>query len=234
MSCVHVEARGAVTVIRLDRPPVNAMDLDTLRALAAAIEREAHGTRPLVLAGREGALSAGIDLKAVLGYGPDEQRGMVEGINRMCQVVYGATVPVVAACTGHTIGGGLVLALCCDHRVGADRPSVYSLPEARAGVPFPAGAMAVVRAELAPATARRLALGDARLGPHQALSAGILDEVVEPEQVLERAIARAEALGELPARAFGLVKRQLRASALAARDAAVQDGEDGLLEGWLG
>ena len=234
MSCVHVEARGAVTVIRLDRPPVNAMDLDTLRALSAAVEREAAGSRPLVLAGRDGALSAGIDLKSVLGYGPTEQRGMVEGINRMCHVVYGAPVPVVAACTGHTIGGGLVLALCCDHRVGADRPSVYSLPEARAGVPFPAGAMAVVRAELAPAAARRLALGDARFGPHEALAAGILDEVVEPDQVVDRAVTRAEALGALPARAFGLVKRQLRAQALATLAAAVHDGEDGLLEGWLG
>lgn len=233
MSAVTVTERDAVTLIRLDRPPVNAIDLPTLGALAAAIDQACARGLPLVLTGRDGAFSAGIDVKEAMGYAPEQRAAMVTGVNRLCLVTYRAAVPVVAALSGHAIGGGLVLALCCDHRVGAARRSTYALPEARAGVPFPAGAMAVVRAELSPATARRLALGDQGYGPEEALSAGILDELAPPEAVVDRAVEAARRLGALPAGTFRLVKHQLRAAALAELEAAVSAGPDALVQRWL-
>src|SRR4051812_3763132 len=102
---------GGVAVLTADRPPANAMDLELLDELVAAIEGLAGDAPPaVVLAGRPGFFSAGLDLKAVPGYGPDEQRRLVEQINRMALGVYALPCPVVCAITGHAIAGGFVLA----------------------------------------------------------------------------------------------------------------------------
>ncbi len=213
---VHPTRHGEIALIRLDRPPVNALDLGTLQALVEAVEAVlASDARALVLTGREGSFSAGLDLKAVAEYDLERQQAMAGGIHRLCAAVYGAPIPTVAAISGHAIGGGLVLALACDQRLGAARPSIYSLPEARAGIPFPPGAMAVVRSELGPVTARRLALGDQRLDPEEALAAGLLDRIVQPESLLEVALETATRLSSIPSRAFVDTKRRLRAEALA-------------------
>jgi len=226
---VTVERRGQVSLVRLDRPPVNAMDLDTLQALVAAVEGvAAAGEGALVLAGRPGSFSAGLDLKALPSYGPEQQRGMVTGINRLCQVIYGAPLPTVAAISGHAIGGGMVLALACDVRLGAEVAAIYSLPEVRAGVPFPAGALAVARAELSPTLARRMVLCDLRLSPAEALAQGVIDALHPPEQLLDAALETAARLAAMPRRAFLTAKQQLRASAL-----SLFDAPDPLVEEWL-
>ena len=101
MGHVSISQHEGVTVLSVDRAPANAMDLALLGELVEAVDRLAADLPPaLVLAGRDGFFSAGADLKAVPGYGPAEQRGMVEGINRMALGVYGLPCPVVCAVTG--------------------------------------------------------------------------------------------------------------------------------------
>src|SRR5207247_4952354 len=113
MSHVTTADRDGVKVLTVDRPPANAMDVELLDELGQAIDPlAAEPPKALVLAGRDGYFSAGVDLKAVPGYGADEQRKMVEGINRLALGVYALPCPVVCAITGHAIAGGFVLALC--------------------------------------------------------------------------------------------------------------------------
>src|SRR5258705_907212 len=160
MGHVSTAEREGVAVLTIDRPPANAMDLALLGDLVEAVEGVAASVPPaLVLAGRDGFFSAGADLKAVPAYGPAEQRGMVDAINRMALSVYGLPCPVVCAVTGHAIAGGMVLALCGDHRV-ASTEGRYGLTEVKVGVPYPQAAIGVVRAELPAPAARVLALGN--------------------------------------------------------------------------
>jgi enoyl-CoA hydratase/carnithine racemase len=148
MGHVSVVEREGVAVLTVDRPPANAMDLALLGDVVEAVERLAADVpAAVVLAGRQGFFSAGADLKAVPGYGPAEQRAMVEAINRMALGAYGLPCPVVCAITGHAIAGGMVLALCGDHRV-ASTEGRYGLTEVKVGVPYPQAAIGVVRAEL--------------------------------------------------------------------------------------
>jgi enoyl-CoA hydratase len=149
-----------VVVLAVDRPPVNALDLELVMDLVAAVHTvEVDRPRALVLTGREGCFSAGADLRAVPSYGPEQQRQMVVGINAMALGVYGLPFPVVGAITGHAIAGGLVLALCADLRV-ASSAGRYGLTEIKVGVPYPQAAIGVIRAELAPHAARLLAFGN--------------------------------------------------------------------------
>ena len=136
--------------------PANATNLELLDELVAALEGLAADVpAALVIAGCDRFFSAGVDLKAVPGYGPDEHRRMVSGINRLVLATYGMSCPVIAAVTGHAIAGGLVLALCADLRI-ASLEGRYGLTEVKVGVPYPQAAIGVVRAELATHAARSL------------------------------------------------------------------------------
>ena len=228
MEYVTLEEHGeGLVVLSADRPPANAMDLTLLADLLEAIELlKAKEPRAMVLAGRPGFFSAGVDLKAVPGYGPEEQRRMVTSINAMALGVYELPFPVVGAITGHAIAGGLVLALCADIRV-VSRAGRYGLTEIKVGVPYPQAAIGVVAAELAPHSARVLALGNELIGAVEGVRLGVFDEMVEPEQVLPRALSVARGLAAFSPDTYARTKGELR-GATAARLAAAA-AEDPLL-----
>ena len=226
-----ITEREGVTVLTVDRPPVNAMDLEFLGDLVEAVERRAEEVPPaVVLAGRPGFFSAGVDLKVVPGYGRAEQRRMVEGINRMAIGVYGLSCPVVCAITGHAIAGGFVLAVCGDHRV-ASTEGRYGLTEVKVGVPYPQAAIGVVRAELTAAAARVLVLGNRLVDAGECVRVGAFDEAVAPDAVIDRAVAVARELAALPAGVYARTKAELRSATLASLRAAAE--HDPLLEGWV-
>lgn len=231
----HVTLReddAGVVVLSADRPPANAMDITLLREVVAAIEQLASDPpRALVMAGRPGFFSAGADLKAVPTYGPDEQRAMVQSINAMALGMYELPFPVVGAITGHAIAGGLVLALCTDVRI-ASSAGRYGLTEVKVGVPYPQAAIGVVKAELAPHAARVLALGNELIDAAECLRLGVFDEVLEPDDVLPRALALAAGLAAFPPEVYARTKRELRGATAAHLRAAV--AEDPLLASWVG
>jgi enoyl-CoA hydratase len=230
MAFVSITDEGGVSVLAIDRPPANAMDVELLGELVSALASVAEEPpSALVIAGRPGFFSAGVDLKAVPGYGPEEQRRMVDGINRMVLVGYGLPCPVVAAVTGHAIAGGLVLALCADLRIASTEGS-YGLTEVKVGVPYPQAAIGVVQAELAPHAARRLVVGNELIDGQAGTRLGLFDEALPPADVLPRALETAARLGAMPAAVYERTKRDLREGALnAMRTAAAADP---LLPGW--
>jgi enoyl-CoA hydratase len=206
------------------------MDLSLLDELCSRLAALASDPpRALVLAGRHGFFSGGVDLKAVPSYGPDEQRQMVSLINQMVLIAYDLPCPVVGAITGHAIAGGLVLALCADYRVGSE-VGRYGLTEIKVAVPYPAAAIGVVRAELSSVAARRLVLGSELTDARECLALGVFDEVLAPEEVVPRAGDVARHLAACPTQVYARSKRDLRGPALAAmREAAAVDP---LLEAW--
>jgi enoyl-CoA hydratase/carnithine racemase len=231
MGHVSIAEREGVAVLSIDRPPANAMDLALLGDLAEALDSLAADVPPaLVLAGRDGFFSAGADLKAVPGYGPAEQRGMVDAINRMALGVYGMPCPVVCAVTGHAIAGGMVLALCGDHRV-ASTEGRYGLTEVKVGVPYPQAAIGVVRAELPAPGARILALGNRLVDAAECVRLGAFDEALAPSKVIDRALAVAQELAAMPAGVYARTKAELRGATLATLRAKAE--RDPLLDAWI-
>ena len=226
-----LEREGQVSVLTIDRAPANAMSIELLDEIVAALhDVERDPPAALVLAGREGFFSAGVDLKAVPGYGEDEQRRSVEGINEMALTAYSLPCPVVGAITGHAIAGGLVLALCTDLRV-ASRGGRYGLTEVKVGVPYPQAAIGIVRAELAPHAARVLALGNELLDAEECVRLGVFDEALEADAVLPRALELGATLAVFPGEIYARTKRELRAATIERLrgDAAA----DPLLERWV-
>lgn len=215
----------------IDRPPANAMSLELLEEIVAGLRSvESDPPAALVVAGREGFFSAGVDLKAVPGYGPDEQRRSVEGINEMALTAYALPFPVIGAITGHAIAGGLVLALCTDIRI-ASTAGKYGLTEVKVGVPYPQAAIGVVRAELGPTAARVLALGNALVDAAECVRLGAFDEALAAAEVTPRALEVARTLAAFPGEAYARTKRELRGEVIERlREAAASDP---LLASWV-
>jgi enoyl-CoA hydratase len=231
-SNVTVESRGELAVVRLDRPPANALNPEVLEQFEAAREElAADPPGAVVITGRGRFFSAGVDLKLVPTMTRDDQRAMVNGINRLVLGWYGFPRPVVAAVTGHAIAGGMVIALCADYRVGASEGKL-GLTELRAGVPYPVAAIALVRAELAAPAARALALRAHLVEPEDALRLGLVDELAGPDEVFERACDLAHEMAQFGGDSYGRTKQELRGKTLERIQQAVDAG-DPLLEAWL-
>ena len=214
VSSIRIEPRGEVTLVTIDRPPANAMSPELLEEGLEVAERlRGEDWGPIVLTGVPGYFSAGLDLKIMPTVDEAGRERVAEGINRLFTAWYTLPRPVVAAITGHAIAGGLILALCADYRVAGDAGK-FGLTEVKVGVPYPAVALAVVRAELSPPVARRLALGNELFDAEQADAFGLFDERVPDDQVLDRSLAVAAQLGALPEDAYRQTKRDLRAGKL--------------------
>ncbi len=225
-----LERSDAIAILKIDRPPANAMSVELLDDIVAALRAvELDPPSALVLSGREGFFSAGVDLKEVPSYGAEEERRAVEGINEMALTAYGLRCPVVGAITGHAIAGGLVLALCTDIRV-ASTSGKYGLTEVKVGVPYPQAAIGIVRAELPSNAVRVLAFGNALVDASESVRLGVFDEAHEADAVLPRAVEIASELAGFPAEIYARTKHDLRVATIERlrRTAA----EDPLLASW--
>ncbi len=235
-SVIIIERSGPVAIFRFDKPPVNAIDLELVEQCIAAITGLASdpAVGAIVVTGAGRCFSAGLDLRTVPFYSAEQQRRMVLDINRAITLIYGLSMPVVAAINGHAVAGGFVMALANDYRIGTSAPCKLGLTESKLGIPFPVTTMELVKSELAPAVARRLTLIGELLEPEEALREGILDELAAPELLLPRALQLATELAAVPRAGYAEIKRELRESALARMEAAVTDEDDPMLAGWIG
>lgn len=224
-----IQQDGDVTIVRIERPPVNAIDPELASAGVELLEElaaETHGA--VVLTGSAQSFSAGLDIKLVPTLDEEQQRAMHTAVNRLLGGWALLPRPLVTAVNGHAIAGGLILALCGDWRVVGPHGQ-FGLTEVKVGVPYPPAAIAIVRSELAPPVARRYALGAELIDSATAVAAGMFDELVDEADVLDRALTAARRLAPLAGPAYAQTKRALRAQVVRALEpGAVSDGS------WLG
>jgi enoyl-CoA hydratase/carnithine racemase len=198
--------------LRLARPPVNALDPTLVRALRAAVDAAPRdGARGIVLSGRPGMFSAGLDVPALLQIPRDDLRVFWNDFFDLCATLACSTIPVVAAITGHAPAGGAVLAIMCDYRVMAEGAFKIGLNETQVGLAVPARIQAALRRLVGAYRAERLMVAGAMLDAPDAKSIGFVDEIVPTDLVVPRAIAWLADLLKLPSAAMGETRRLARA-----------------------
>lgn len=215
MSLVEVvEHGGGIVELKLARPPVNALDPDLCRdlrsALDAAVVADARG---IVLSGGPKVFSAGLDVPYLLGLGDDR-----EALTAAWQAFFAAAraladcaVPVVAAIAGHAPAGGCVLALCCDYRVMAAGDFRIGLNETQVGLVAPEGIQRLLRRVVGANRAERLLVMGELVEAERALQIGLVDELIDIEQVSARAREWLQQLLTLPHEAMSQTRRIARA-----------------------
>lgn len=206
---VHREDRETVAVLRLAHGRANALDPDVLGALGQALEA-AVSARAIVLTGAGTMFSAGVDLKRLAAGGRDYPAALVPALVDCFARLFYHPRPVVAAINGHAISGGCVIACAADRRLAARGGARLGVTELLVGVPFPAIALEIMRAAVPREQFAEMIFGGRTWGVEDAQRRGLLDAVVEPEALLDAALAEAEALAAIPAESFALTKAQAR------------------------
>ncbi len=200
---LNLITHDAITEINLARPPVNALNIDLLRAIRHAIDDAVRaGARGLVLSGAPGMFSAGVDVPALFGR---DREGVQEFWREFFQTVSRlamSPVPMVAAITGHSPAGGAVLSLFCDYRVMAEGPFRIGLNEVQVGLVVPESIQHALRRIVGPYRAERLMVAGAMIESADALACGLVDELTNVEQVVTRALHWMQGTLALPSNAM--------------------------------
>jgi enoyl-CoA hydratase len=217
-------------LITIDRPPVNALDLDMILALEQTFAATAHDVprNGVVLTGGGEVFSAGVDTRAFGAYDREQRHEMARAITRMVARLLSIPSPVVAGINGHALGGGFVLMLGCDYRIAVDSEAAkLGMTEAQAGIPFPAGPLEIMRHELSPELLRLMTLSSAVLRPQELLQARVVDALCPADEIKPRSLAAAKNLAAQPG--FRAVKRQMRGQLAERLAALAASGQDAFL-----
>ncbi|MBP9534523.1 MAG: enoyl-CoA hydratase/isomerase family protein [Pseudoxanthomonas sp.] len=237
----HVQTldHGRIRELRLARPPVNALDPALCRALITTLDAAvADGVDAVVLSGAPGIFSAGLDVPHLMALGQDRQAlhagwGAFFGAARSLAAL---RIPVVAALTGHAPAGGCVLSLCCDYRVMARSPNpvkpfMIGMNETQVGLAVPEGAQQLMRRVIGPYRAERLLVSGSMVTADEALRLGLVDTVVEVDQVVPHALEWLSTLLALPRAPMLLTRSLARADLVRALEPQNLDLER-FVDGW--
>lgn len=207
---VRLEIDQAVAVIRLDRPPMNALNAqvrDEIAAAAAQVTAD-HAIRAAVLYGGEKVFAAGADIKEMAE--ADYSRIAVDAgrLQDAFTAVAKIPKPVVAAIAGYALGGGLEFALCADFRVAGEGAKVGQ-PEILLGVIPGAGGTQRLPRLIGPSRAKDIVYTGRFVGAAEALAIGLVDKVVPDADVFQAALDLVRRYASGPAVALRAAKQAI-------------------------
>lgn len=209
---VTVERDGRIAIVRLNRPAaMNAVN-DPLRQQLARVLRELDAgddADALVLTGSgDRAFCAGQDLEESAAVTTETLAGWLNRQHAMYQAVRDVTKPIVAALNGTAVGAGFQVALMCDLRVAHARIRMGQ-PEVRAGLASIVGSY-LMSLQIGHSLNQQLSLTGELIDGARAHALGLVNDLVDPDQVLPRAMQRAREFAALPRTAVRLTKQRFR------------------------
>src|SRR5262245_53662183 len=211
---VRLEVDDGVAVVRLDRPPANAIDLrlglELQETIREADARDDIGA--LVVWGGPKLFAAGADIKAMATWTSDQVAPTVEALGAACDLLEASPKISIAAVTGYALGGGLELALGCDLRYLAEDAKVGQ-PEIRIGVIPGAGGTQRLTRLIGPGATRWLVYTGEMVDAGRAHDLGIAEIVRPPDEVFDAAVVDARRLARGPREALAAAKRAIRIAA---------------------
>jgi enoyl-CoA hydratase len=231
---IELDDRGRVTILRLVRGKGNALNLDFAQAILDALEqlRNRESTRAVVLTGKENIFCAGVDLPAMIEGGPDYVRKYVPLMQKVFEQFACFPKPVVAAVNGHAIAGGAIIMFACDQRLLSKSSARVGLSEVLVGVRFPAWALELARFGVANQHLSTVICTGRTVLPDEALRWGMVDELVDKEALLDRALAVAEEMAAIDPYVFQSTKFAVREPMLQAARKQAELTDESVVNDW--
>ena len=220
---VRLEVEDGVGTIRLDRPPMNAINEELTRELRdAATEASVRDdVKAVVLWGGEKIFAAGADVKMMVDMSPAEVKPMITGLQETFNLVEEIPKVTIAALNGYALGGGCELAMCADFRFAAEDARIGQ-PEIQLGIIPGAGGTQRLPRLIGPARAKELIFSGRHIKGEEALRIGLVDSVFPSDAVYSEAVQAARRYAQGPVVA-------LRAAKVAITSGARTDFRSGLL-----
>src|SRR6202453_4150407 len=208
---IDLKDNNGIATVTITHGKANAFDIELSDELAECFEQISESAaRAVVITGQGRIFSAGVDLIRLSSAGPDYVRKFLPALHRSFSAVFFCPKPVVAAVNGHAIAGGCVLACAADRRIMARAHGRIGVTELLVGVPFPAMAFEIMRFAVPARHLPEALFTGATYDVDAALERGLVDAVVQPDELMPSAMAAAEQLAALSPAAFAQSKAQLR------------------------
>ena len=202
----NLTKEGDVSIITLDDGKANVFSPSMTADIDALIDEVPRDTGSLLITGRTGMFSGGFDLKIM-------SSGDLNEINKMVKVgfsllarIYSYPRPVVCACSGHAIALGAFMLLCSDYRIGADGEFMIGANEVRNNMSIPEPILELSKSRITKTHWFRAILNAEMYPPSKAIAPGYLDEVIEPKNLLIKAMEKASDLATLDHPAYQITK----------------------------
>jgi 2-(1,2-epoxy-1,2-dihydrophenyl)acetyl-CoA isomerase len=213
---IATESRDGISVVRLDRPAQrNALVPEMVQALVEHLRQAGSSKKPVILTGNGPAFCAGADLKWLAGHhDPALAVADLVAVHHLAiTTIVEMPVPMIAAVNGAVAGGGLGLALASDYCIAADS-ATFTAAYFRMGLTPDGGSSAFLERTIGAARTRELLLTNRRLSAREAFDWRLVNEVVDDDQLIERAVRFANELAYVPSYALLQTRRLLDASYL--------------------
>jgi enoyl-CoA hydratase/carnithine racemase len=204
---VRLEISDGIGTIRLDRPPMNALNAEVQEGLraAGAAAAAAPEVAAVVVYGGAQVFAAGADIKELAGMSYPDMAARAGALSSAFDTIARIPKPVVAAVAGYALGGGCELALACDWRVVSEEAKLGQ-PEIKLGVIPGAGGTQRLARLVGPARAKDLIFSGRMVAADEALRIGLADRVVPAAEVYEQAVALVRRYVGGPAQALRAAK----------------------------
>jgi 3,2-trans-enoyl-CoA isomerase len=190
---------GNVREIRLTRPPVNAINLELANLLTQAVREAATECGAVVISGREGLFSAGLDVVELIQLDRDGMYEFWSAFFELLETVACSTIPVAAAITGHSPAGGAVICLVCDYRVMSSGEYRIGLNETKVGLIIPPVLQNAMGRLVGPRIAEQMLVAGAVVDSQDALKIGFVDALETGyDATISHAVQWCESLLTLP------------------------------------
>jgi len=207
---VRLESVDGIGTIRLDRPPVNALNdqvRDELATVASSAAADAE-IRAVILYGGEKVFAAGADVKQMAEANYAAMADRSGRLQAALSLVAAIPKPVVAAITGYALGGGLELALAADFRVAGENARLGQ-PEILLGIIPGAGGTQRLPRLVGPARAKDIVFTGRMVKAAEALAMGLVDVVVPDASVYQAALDLVQRYAVGPALALRAAKQAI-------------------------
>ncbi|SVA99581.1 uncharacterized protein METZ01_LOCUS152435 [marine metagenome] len=211
---VKLNIDGDVSIITLDDGKANVFSPLMTEAIESLLDQVPQDKGALLITGRSGIFSGGFDLKIMSSGDMEEIKRMVKVGFSLLTRIYSFPRPVVCACTGHAIALGAFLLLCGDYRLGAEGDFMIGANEVRNNMSVPEPILELSRTRINKTHWFRAILNAEMYAPNKAISAGYLDETIDPEKLMDLALKKASDLATLDHPVYQITKELDQAKTL--------------------
>ena len=203
---------GGIRELNLARPPANALNEELVLKLTRSLQEAGQKAQAVVVSGRPGMFSAGLDIPELIEYDRDQLSRFWQSFLDLLKTIAHMPVPIAFAITGHAPAGGIVMALFGDYRIMPREGFKTGLNEVQVGLVVPTVIhRALVRA-VGAHTAERILVAGEMMSSEKAHAIGLVDELVDqPEEAVTRALEWCEQHLALPSLAMQTTRAMARA-----------------------
>ena len=218
-------SKDDISIITLDDGKANVFSPKMIQDVNQCLDKVPTESGALIITGREGMFSAGFDLKIISAGDIQATMDMSLSGFKLLSRIFSFPRPILAACSGHGIALGTFLLCCCDYRVGVKGDFMIGANEMRTNMVIPIPILELISHRVSASHKYRAILGAEMYSIESGVEAGLIDQVVDPENLMETAMLKAKDLATMGHPSYTLTKELLIREPLQKINNAISDIE---------